>query len=48
MRFAITLTDRYLNVMQAFLARGWTPLKVFTASADQRVHHNREVVELAR
>jgi methionyl-tRNA formyltransferase len=48
MRFAITLTDRYLNVMQAFLARGWTPLKVFTASVDQRVHHNKEVVELAR
>ncbi|HEX3838082.1 MAG TPA: formyltransferase family protein [Steroidobacteraceae bacterium] len=48
MRFAITLTDRYLNVMQAFLARGWTPLKVFTVSVDQRVHRNKEVIELAQ
>ena len=47
MRFAITLTDRYLNIMQAFLARGWTPLKVFTLPVDQRVHRNKEVIELA-
>ena len=48
MRFAITLTDRYLNVMQAFLARGWTPLKVFTTPVDQRVHRNKEVIALAQ
>jgi methionyl-tRNA formyltransferase len=48
MRFAITATDRYLNVMQAFLSRGWTPLKVFTNSVDQRVHRNKEVIELAQ
>jgi methionyl-tRNA formyltransferase len=48
MRFAITATDRYLNVMQAFLARGWTPLKLFTATVDQRVHRNKEVIELAQ
>jgi methionyl-tRNA formyltransferase len=48
MRFAISLTDRYLNVMQAFLGRGWTPLKVFTTSVDQRVHRNKEVIALAQ
>jgi methionyl-tRNA formyltransferase len=48
MRFAIALTDRYLNVMQAFLARGWTPLKVFTTPVDQRIHRNKEVIALAQ
>jgi methionyl-tRNA formyltransferase len=48
MRFAITLTDRYLNILHAFLGRGWTPLKVFTAPVDQRVHRNKEVIQLAQ
>lgn len=48
MRFAITLTDRYLNVMQAFIGRGWTPLKLFTTSVDQRIHRNKEVVALGQ
>jgi len=48
MRFAITATDRYLNIMQAFLGRGWTPVKLFTTPVDQRVHRNKEVIELAQ
>ena len=48
MRFAITLTDRYINVLNAFLDHDWTPLKVFTAPVDQRVHRNKEVIERAR
>jgi methionyl-tRNA formyltransferase len=48
MRFAITATDRYLNVFQSFVERGWTPLKVFTGEVDNRVHRNTALLEYAR
>lgn len=47
MRFAITATDRYLGVFQAFIERGWQPLKLFTTPVDQRMHHNRAVIDYA-
>lgn len=48
MRFAITVTDRYLGVFQALVERGWTPLKVFTTAVDGRLHHHAAVLEYAR
>ncbi|HEX4024313.1 MAG TPA: hypothetical protein VHX52_06355 [Steroidobacteraceae bacterium] len=48
MRFAITVTDRYLAVFQALIDRGWTPLKVFTTEVDHRIHHNTASLELAQ
>lgn len=47
MRFAITATDRYIGVLQAFIERGWKPLKLFSAPVDQRVHHNRAITDYA-
>jgi methionyl-tRNA formyltransferase len=46
-RFAMTATDRYLGIFQALIERGWHPLKLFTAPVDQRLHHNRSVVDYA-
>jgi methionyl-tRNA formyltransferase len=48
MRFAITVTDRYLDVFQAFVARAWTPVKVFTCQVDNRLHRNIAVLDCAR
>ncbi len=48
MRFAITVTDRYLAVFQAFVERGWTPVKVFTSEVDHRLHHHGAVLEYAQ
>lgn len=48
MRFAVTATDRYLNIFQAFVERGWTPVKVFTGTVDNRIHRNKAVLEYAR
>ena len=48
MRFAVTCTDRYLNIFQTLLEHGWTPLKVFTAKVDNRVHRNTAVLDYAR
>ena len=48
MRFAITLTDRYLPVFDAFLAAGWQPIKVFTSPVDDRIFHNKLTLERAR
>jgi methionyl-tRNA formyltransferase len=48
MRFAITATDRYLNIFQAFVERGWTPVKVFTGNVDNRIHRNSAVLDYAR
>jgi methionyl-tRNA formyltransferase len=48
MRFAVTLTDRYLGVLQALVGSGWTPLKIFTMPVDNRLHHNTAVLEYAR
>lgn len=48
MRFAVTATDRYLNIFQAFVERGWTAVKVFTGSVDNRIHRNSAVLDYAR
>ncbi len=48
MRFAITLTDRYLPVLEAFLAAGWQPVKLFTSSVDDRIFHNKLSLERAQ
>jgi len=48
MRFAITATDRYLNVFRTFVERGWTPVKVFTGKVDNRLHSNSAVIDFAR
>ncbi len=48
MRFAITLTDRYLPVFDALLAAGWQPVKVFTSPVDDRIFHNKLSLERAR
>lgn len=48
MRFAITATDRYLNIFQTFVERGWTPLKVFTGNVDNRIHRHSAVLDYAR
>ena len=48
MRFAVTATDRYLNIFQTFVERGWTPVKVFTGNVDNRIHRNSAVLDYAR
>jgi methionyl-tRNA formyltransferase len=48
MRFAVTATDRYLNVFKALVERGWTPVKVFTTPVDDRLHRNAEVLNFAQ
>ena len=48
MRFAITATDRYLGVFEAFLNAGWKPVKLFTAPVDNRMSHNKEVIKKAQ
>ena len=48
MRFAITATDRYLGVFDAFIEAGWEPVKLFTAPLDNRTEFNQAVVERAQ
>jgi methionyl-tRNA formyltransferase len=48
MRFAVTCTDRYLNIFQTLVEHGWTPVKVFTTPVDNRIHRNTAVLEFAR
>jgi methionyl-tRNA formyltransferase len=48
MRFAITATDRYLDVFQILVERAWTPVKVFTGKVDNRIHRNNAVIDFAR
>src|SRR3984957_4323062 len=48
MRFAVTATDRYLNIFQTLVERGWTPLKVFTGKVDNRIHRNTAVLDYAK
>jgi methionyl-tRNA formyltransferase len=47
-RFAITATDRYLEVFKALVERGWIPVKVFTAPVDNRLHSNTAVLDFAK
>jgi len=48
MQFAITVTDRYLDIFQALVSRGWKPLKVFTCKVDNRINKNGAVIDFAR
>ena len=48
MRFAVTTTDRYINIFQALVGRGWTPVKLFTDKVDNRIHRNTAVIDYAR
>jgi methionyl-tRNA formyltransferase len=48
MRFAVTATDRYLNIFQTLVERGWTPVKVFTGKVDNRIHRNAAVLDYAK
>jgi methionyl-tRNA formyltransferase len=48
MRFAITATDRYLNIFQTLVQRSWTPVKVFTGKVDNRIHRNSAVLDYAK
>jgi methionyl-tRNA formyltransferase len=47
MRFAITATDRYLGVFDAFIAAGWQPLKLFTVPIKSRLCHQQAVMAVA-
>jgi methionyl-tRNA formyltransferase len=47
MRFAITCSDRYLGVFEAFLKAGWTPVKLFTVPLDNRYDHNQAAIARA-
>lgn len=48
MRFAITVSDRYIGIFQTLIERGWTPLKVFVTPVDHRTHRNSAVIDLAQ
>ncbi len=48
MRFAVTVTDRYIDVFKTFVQRGWTPVRVFTTPVDNRIHRNTAVLDFAR
>jgi len=48
MRFAIIATDRYIGVFEALLGAGWEPLRLVTEPVDERLHHNRAVIDLGR
>lgn len=48
MKFAITASDRYLGVWEAFVAQGWEPVKLFTTPVDNRLHHHQAVLKYAR
>jgi methionyl-tRNA formyltransferase len=48
MRFAVTATDRYLDVFKTLVERAWTPVKVFTGMVDNRIHRNTEVLGFAK
>ena len=48
MRFAIATTDRYLNVFQTLVDRGWVPVKAFTGKVDNRIHSNFALIDYAR
>jgi methionyl-tRNA formyltransferase len=47
MKFAITAVDRYLGVFDAFVAAGWTPLKLFTVPAKCELSNQDAVISYA-
>lgn len=48
MRFAITATDRYQGVFEAFLEAGWQPVKLFSAPLNNRTEFNQSVLARAQ
>jgi len=48
MRFAITVSDRYLGVFDALLKAGWEPIRLFTSPADGRMFRNGASIERAQ
>jgi len=47
-RFAVTVTDRYIDVFKTLVQRGWMPVRVFTTPVDNRMHRNTAVLDYAR
>ena len=47
MRFAITASDRYLGVFNAFIAAGWEPIRLYSSPTDGRVFNNKECIARA-
>jgi len=47
MRFAMTCSDRYLGVLEAFLRAGWDPVKLFIVPVESPVDLNRSVLARA-
>lgn len=47
MKFAITATDRYLGVFDAFVCAGWKPLKLFTVPAKSDLDTQQAVMSAA-
>jgi methionyl-tRNA formyltransferase len=47
MRFAITATDRYLGVFDAFVQAGWMPLKLFTVPMKCDLGNQQAVIAYA-
>ena len=47
-RFAVTASDRYIGVVNAFLDCGWEPVKLFTAPITTYMASNTKVLELAQ
>jgi methionyl-tRNA formyltransferase len=47
MRFAITMSDRYLGVFEALLNAGWQPVRLFGAPTDGRLSPNRASIDRA-
>ena len=47
MKFAITATDRFLGVFEAFVAAGWQPLKLFTVPLTHPLSNQQAVINFA-
>jgi len=47
MRFAMIGVDRSIGVYDAFVAAGWTPVKLFTPPVDNYVDFNAEIIKRA-
>ena len=48
MRFALTLTDRYLGVLEGLLAHGWQLVKLYSTPVDGHWHRNKASIEAAQ
>jgi methionyl-tRNA formyltransferase len=48
MRFAITATDRYLGVFEAFVSAGWEPLKLFTFPMESDLNGQDAILNFAK